>query len=107
MIQNFVLASKSSQILEALQNKESKKILKNKDFGTIDVQVYSLRGFEMMLLPPNPLCGHHSRTQARREWECDGSLPPPLPPARPQRSTLLLTSDLKQSELRVFSILIH
>ena len=98
------LASKSSQILEALQIKESKKILKNKDFATIDVQIYSLRGFEIY-----PLCGHHSRIQARREWRCDGSSPSPPPPypPRPQRSTFLLTSDFKQSELRVFSILIH
>ena len=46
------LASKSSQILHAIQIIESKKILKNKDFATINAQIYSLRGFEMMLLSP-------------------------------------------------------
>ena len=75
------LASKSSQILEALQIKESKKILKNKDFATIDVQIYSLRGFEIY-----PLCGHHSRTQARGEWRCDGSSPSPPPPPLPTQA---------------------
>ena len=95
------LASKSSQILEALQIKESKKILKNKDFATIDVQIYSLRGFEIYPL-----------TQEFRPVGSGGvtgpplAPPPPYPP-RPQRSTFLLTSDFKQSELRVFSILIH
>ena len=99
------LASKSSQILEALQIEESNKILKNKDFATIDVQIYSLRGFEMMLLSPTHFV---VITQELRPVESGGVTVPPPPfhihAHRPQRSTFLLTSDLKQSQLRVFSI---
>ena len=95
------LASKSSQILEPLQIEESNKILKNKDFASIDVQIYSLRGFEMMLLSPTHFV---VITQELRPVECGGVTGPPPPPStdthRPQRS--LSTSDLKQSQLRVF-----
>ena len=106
MIRTSCLASKSSQILEALQIEESNKILKNKDFATIDVQIYSLRGFEMMLLSPTHFV---VITQELRPVESGGVTvpPPPLPHThtqRPQRSTFLLTSDLKQSQLRVFSV---
>lgn len=99
------LASKSSQILEALQIEESNKILKNKDFATIDVQIYSLRGFEMMLPSPTHFV---VITQELRPVESGGVTGPPTPPSththRPQRSSFVLTSDLKQSPLRVFSI---
>ena len=70
------LASKSSQILEALQMEESNKILKNKDFATIDVQIYSLRGFEMMLLSPTHFV---VITQELRLVESGGVTGPPAP----------------------------
>ena len=70
------LASKSSQILEALQIEESNKILKNKDFATIDVQIYSLRGFEMMLLSPTHFV---VITQELRPVESGGVTVPPPP----------------------------
>lgn len=79
------LASKSSQILEALQIKESKKIRSNKDFATIDVQIYSFRGFETMLLSPTHFV---VITQELSPQGSEGVTDPPPPPPTVPRGPL-------------------
>lgn len=68
------------------------------------MQIFSFRGFETMLLSPTHFV---VITQELIPQGSEGVTDPPPPLYRPQRSTFLLTSDLKQSELRVFPILIH
>ena len=105
------LASKSSQILEALQIEESNKILKNKDFATIDVQIYSLRGFEMMLPSPTHFV---VITQERRPVESGGvsGPPPPLPhthtgPRGPHLCWPVIWNKVHWEYFLLASILIH
>ena len=100
------LASKSSQILEALQIEESNKILKNKDFATIDVQICSLRGFEMMLLSPTHFV---VITQELRPVESGGVTGPPPPFHRhTQAPEVLVDQWFKTKSIEsIFLILIH